>query len=218
MIQLENVCKTYPGGTKPVVDHLNLHVEKGEICVFVGASGCGKTTTMRMINRMLEPSSGTIIVDGKNIMEMDPIQLRLGIGYVIQDIGLFPHLSIEKNIATVPIELKWEKDRIKKRVHELMHTVELPPEIYAQKKPSALSGGQRQRVGVARALAADPKIMLMDEPFGALDPITRMKLQNEFLSLQSMMRKTIVFVTHDMDEAVKMGDKIAVMQYGKLVQ
>jgi len=218
MIQLEKVTKVYPGSEIAVVDQLDLHIRQGEICVLVGASGCGKTTTMRMINRLIDITSGTILVDGKDIHTINPIDLRLNIGYVIQDIGLFPHYSIEKNIATVPIEKKWPKDKIATRVTELMNMVELDPEQYAKKKPSALSGGQKQRVGVVRALAADPPIMLMDEPFGALDPITRANLQNEFLSIQTKLKKTIVFVTHDIDEAVKMGDKIAVMQNGKMAQ
>jgi len=218
LISLEKVTKIYPGSNEPVVDELDLSIDKGEICVLVGASGCGKTTTMRMINRIIEATSGSIFVDGKDISKMDPIELRLGIGYVIQEIGLFPHYTIEKNIATVPIEKKWDKPRIDARIKELMELVDLEYDVHAKKKPSALSGGQKQRVGVARALAADPPVMLMDEPFGALDPITRAKLQNEFLSIQSHIKKTIVFVTHDIDEAVKMGDKIAVMQHGRLAQ
>lgn len=218
MIRLENVTKRYPGSNDSVVDNLNLHIRKGEICILVGASGCGKTTTMKMINRLIEPTSGKIFIDGKDISTINPIELRLNIGYVIQETGLFPHMSIEKNIATVPLEKRWDKAKIDQRVDELMRLVDLNPAIYRTKRPSALSGGQKQRVGVARALAADPPIMLMDEPFGALDPITRGKLQNEFLNIQAKLKKTIVFVTHDMDEAIKMGDKIGVMQYGHLVQ
>jgi len=218
VIRLEKVTKIYPGSENKVVNELDLDIKKGEICVLVGASGCGKTTTMRMINRLNEVTSGKIFVDDKDISTVNPIELRLNIGYVIQEIGLFPHYSIEKNIATVPKEKKWDKAKISSRVKEMMSLMELDPAIYAKKKPSALSGGQRQRVGVARALAVDPPIMLMDEPFGALDPITRAKLQNEFLNIQSRLRKTIVFVTHDMDEAVKMGDKIGVMENGKLAQ
>jgi len=218
MIRLEKVTKIYPGNEVKVVDELDMEIQKGEICVLVGASGCGKTTTMRMVNRLIEVTSGKIFVDNKDISTVDPIELRLNIGYVIQEIGLFPHYTIEKNIATVPREKKWDKPKTSARVKEMLDLMELDYGIYAKKKPSALSGGQRQRVGVARALAADPPIMLMDEPFGALDPITRAKLQNEFLNIQSRLRKTIVFVTHDMDEAVKMGDKIAVMDKGKVAQ
>ena len=218
MIKFEKVTKIYPGSETRVVDDLDLHIKKGEICVLVGASGCGKTTTMRLVNRLLEVTSGTILVDDKDIRTVDPIELRLGIGYVIQDIGLFPHYTIEHNIATVLKEKKWDKEKISTRVKEMFTLMELDYREYAKKKPSALSGGQRQRIGVARALAADPPIMLMDEPFGALDPITRAKLQNEFLNIQFRLRKTILFVTHDMDEAVKMGDKIAVMDKGKIAQ
>ena len=218
MIRLEKVTKIYHGSDVKVVDELDLDIKKGEICVLVGASGCGKTTTMRMVNRLIEVTSGKIFVDDKDISTVDPIELRLNIGYVIQEIGLFPHYTIEKNIATVPKEKKWDKPTISARVKEMLDLMELDYTEYAKKKPSSLSGGQRQRVGVARALAANPPIMLMDEPFGALDPITRAKLQNEFLNIQSQLRKTIVFVTHDMDEAVKMGDKIAVMDRGKVAQ
>lgn len=218
MIRIEHLVKQYPNNPNLVVNDLNLTVEKGEICVLIGTSGCGKTTTMRMINRLIPITDGHIFVDGKDIMEQNPIELRRNIGYAIQETGLFPHWSIEKNIATVPMEKKWPQDKINARVQELMELVELNP-AYGKKKPSALSGGQKQRAGVARALAGDPPVMLMDEPFGALDPITRNKLQNEFLNnIQAKLKKTIVFVTHDMDEAVKMGDKIAVMQNGKLAQ
>ncbi|EEG76303.1 ABC transporter ATP-binding protein [Dethiobacter alkaliphilus] len=218
MIKLESVTKIFPGSKVPAVDNLNLGVAEGEVCVIVGPSGCGKTTTMKMINRLHNPTKGNIFVNGKNIMELNPIELRLGIGYVIQEIGLFPHMTIEENIATVPRELKWPRDKTKKRVEELMRLMGLDPGIYAKRRPSALSGGQRQRVGVARAMAADPPVLLMDEPFGAVDPITRARLQNEFLRLQQKMKKTIVFITHDIDEAIKMGDKIAAMREGKLIQ
>lgn len=218
MIKFEHVTKIYPNSNHPAVDDLNLHIKEGEICVLVGPSGCGKTTSMKMINRLIEPTKGTIYIDGKDSKEVNPIQLRLNIGYVIQEIGLFPHMTIEQNIATVPLEKGWKKDKIKKKVDELLNLVALDPEIYKKRYPSDLSGGQRQRVGVARALAADPPVMLMDEPFGALDPITRSRLQDEFLRVQEKIKKTIVFVTHDIDEAIKMGDKIAVMQKGKLVQ
>ena len=218
MILFENVSKIYEGSQAAAVENLDLHIDKGDICVLVGASGCGKTTTMRMINKIISHTSGNIFVDGRDINTVNPIELRLEIGYVIQEIGLFPHYTIEKNIATVPTEKKWDKARTAKRVREMMELMDLDPAEYAKKKPSMLSGGQRQRVGVARALAADPPVMLMDEPFGSLDPITRTKLQNELLRIQTQLKKTIVFVTHDIDEAVKMGDKIAVMQHGKIVQ
>ena len=218
MIKLENVSKIYPGNNEAIIENLNLEIQDGEICVLVGESGCGKTTTMRMINKVIPYTSGTIYVNGQDISTISATELRLNIGYVIQEIGLFPHYTIEKNIATVPIEKKWDKARIAAGVREMMELVELDYDTYAKKKPRHLSGGQRQRVGVARALAADPPIMLMDEPFGALDPITRANLQNEFLRIQAHIKKTIVFVTHDIDEAVKMGDKIAVMHQGKIVQ
>lgn len=218
MIRFENVTKTYPGALTDAVVDLNLHIEEGEICMLVGPSGCGKTTTMKMINKLIEPSSGHILIDGKNINEIDTIRLRLNTGYIIQDIGLFPHMTVAENIATVPNELGWKKEDISRRVDELLDLVDLSPEKYRDKKPKQLSGGQKQRVGVARALAANPKVMLMDEPFGALDTITRAKLQDEFLRIQQKIKKTIVFVTHDIDEAIKMGDKIAVMKAGRVIQ
>ncbi len=218
LIQLEHVTKRYPGSERPVVHDLSLSIEAGQFCVLVGPSGCGKTTTLRMINRLVEPTEGVVRVDGQDVREVDPIQLRRRIGYVIQEVGLFPHMTIADNVATVPVELRWPRERIAQRVDELLRLVGLPPEEYRHRYPSALSGGQRQRVGVARALAADPPILLMDEPFGALDPINRARLQNEFLQLQRRLRKTIVFVTHDIDEAIKMGDRIAVMRRGRLVQ
>ncbi len=218
MIRFEKVVKKYNYQDKAAVDNLDLHINKGEICMLVGPSGCGKTTTMKMINKLIKATTGKIYINEMDIEKVDPIKLRLDIGYVIQDTGLFPHMTIAENIATVPMEKGWDRNKIRHRVDELLELMELDPEIYRDKKPKDLSGGQRQRVGVARALAADPPIMLMDEPFGALDPITRGKLQDEFLRLQEKIGKTIVFVTHDMDEAIKMGDKIAVMRDGKLVQ
>ncbi len=218
MIKLENVTKKFPGMEKPAVNDLNLEVKKGDVCVLVGPSGCGKTTTMKMINRIHEPTSGAIYVNGQNALKMNPIKLRLDIGYVIQEIGLFPHMTIEENVATVPNEKKWPKDKTKQRVAEMLDLVGLDPDVYGNRYPSALSGGQRQRVGVARAMVSDPPIMLMDEPFGAVDPITRARLQNEFLRIQERVEKTIVFVTHDIDEAIKMGDTIAVMREGNLIQ
>ncbi|NCC76719.1 MAG: ABC transporter ATP-binding protein [Clostridia bacterium] len=218
MIVFDQVTKRYPDTTADVVNQLSLTIHDGEICILVGPSGCGKTTTMKMINKLIPPSSGSILIDGQDIGAIDTIQLRLNIGYIIQDIGLFPHMTVAENIATVPVELGWKKDRISARVDELLDLVELDPKDYRHKKPRELSGGQRQRVGVARALAADPKIMLMDEPFGALDPITRAKLQDEFLKIQAKIKKTIVFVTHDIDEALKMGDRIAVLKAGRVIQ
>ncbi len=216
MISFEHVTKRYPDGTV-AVDDLSFEVDEGEILVLVGPSGCGKTTSMRMINRMVEPSSGTIRVDGRDVTTLDPADLRRGIGYVIQQIGLFPHRSVADNIATVPRLLDWDADRIDARVNELVDTVGLTPAMQSR-YPHQLSGGQRQRVGVARALAADPPVLLMDEPFGAVDPIVRTRLQAEFLSLQEQVRKTIVFVTHDIDEAIAMGDRIAILAEGGVLQ
>ncbi len=210
-IKLDRVGKTYHGSRVPAVEALSLDVYEGEILVLVGPSGCGKSTTLRLINRMIEPSSGKIYLDGEDVTDVNADRLRRRIGYVIQQIGLFPHRTIAENIATVPKMLKWDKDRITRRVDELLDMVGLEPSLYRDRYPKELSGGQAQRVGVARALGADPEIMLMDEPFGAIDPITRESLQNEFLRLQSELRKTIVFVTHDIDEATKMGDRIAIL-------
>ncbi len=218
MIELQEVTKIYSGQSAPAVDNLSLKILKGETCVFVGPSGCGKSTTLRMINRMIEPSSGTILIDNKNIRESDPDKLRMGIGYVIQQIGLLPHRTVSENIAIVPRLHGWSKDMINKRVDELLELIGLDPEVTRNKFPSQLSGGQMQRVGVARAMAADPPIMLMDEPFGAVDPIARNHLQDEFLRLQREIKKTICFVTHDINEAIKMGDKIAIFNKGRLVQ
>jgi osmoprotectant transport system ATP-binding protein len=213
-LELRNVSKRYPGQDSAAVEELSLTVPAGHICVLVGPSGCGKTTLMRMINRMIEPSSGDILLDGKSVRDRSPSQLRREIGYAIQQIGLFPHLKIKDNIAVVPKLLGWDSQRIAARVDELLELVQLDPHDTRDRYPSQLSGGQQQRVGVARALAADPPLMLMDEPFGAIDPINRERLQNEFLRLQSEIRKTVVFVTHDIDEAIKMGDKIAVLKRG----
>jgi osmoprotectant transport system ATP-binding protein len=212
LIKLEHVTKAYPGVEEPAVKDLNLEVNPGEILVLVGPSGCGKSTTLRLINRMIEPTSGRIIYEGEDVTKGDPNELRRRMGYVIQQIGLFPHRTIAENIATVPKLLKWPKDKIRARVDELLEVVSMDPSIYRDRYPSELSGGQAQRVGVARALGADPDVLLMDEPFGAIDPITRDRLQNEFLRLQGELKKTIVFVTHDIDEAVKMGDRIAILR------
>jgi osmoprotectant transport system ATP-binding protein len=214
MIKFRGVSKTYAGSDRPVVNDLSFEILEGEICVLVGPSGCGKTTTMRMVNRLIEPTKGEILIDGEPNTAMSGTQLRRKIGYAIQQIGLFPHRTIAENIATVPSLLDWDKRRIKARVDELLELVGLDPDDYRGRYPAELSGGQQQRVGVARAMAADPPIMLMDEPFGAVDPITRERLQDEFLNIQQDIRKTIVFVTHDIDEAIKMGDKIAILKQG----
>jgi osmoprotectant transport system ATP-binding protein len=210
MIRLEELTKRYPGQADVAVDNVTMEIPEGEIVVLVGPSGCGKTTTLKMINRLIEPSSGRIFLEDEDVTDVDPDRLRRRIGYVIQQIGLFPHQTIADNIATVPGLLGWDKRRIAERVDELLDMVGLDPGTFRDRYPKELSGGQRQRAGVARAMGADPPVMLMDEPFGAIDPITRERLQNEFLRLQEEIRKTIVFVTHDIDEAVKMGDRIAI--------
>jgi osmoprotectant transport system ATP-binding protein len=212
-LELRKVTKRYPGASEPAVDELSLEVPAGEICVLVGPSGCGKTTAMRMVNRMIEPTSGEILLDGRDVRDRPPAELRRGIGYVIQQIGLFPHRTVGENIATVCRLSGWSAERTRARIDELLELVWLDVEL-RDRYPAQLSGGQRQRVGVARALAVDPPLMLMDEPFGAIDSIARARLQNEFLRLQAQLRKTIVFVTHDIDEAIKMGDRIAVMRKG----
>jgi len=213
-LEFREATKAYPGQGQPAVDRLSLSVPAGEICVLVGPSGCGKTTAMRMVNRMIDLTSGDILIDGRSVKERGPAELRREIGYAIQQIGLFPHITVSENIATVPKLLGWKPDRIRDRVDELLELVSLDPTETRDRYPAQLSGGQRQRIGVARALAADPPLMLMDEPFGAIDPINRERLQNEFLRLQSEIRKTIVFVTHDIDEAIKMGDRIAILKKG----
>ena len=218
MIELQAVSKTFPGAARPAVDRLTLLVPAGEVCVLIGPSGCGKTTTMRMINRMIEPDAGTIRVAGRDVMAQDAVQLRRSIGYVIQHVGLFPHWSIADNVATVPRLLGWSVAKTNDRVDELMALVGMDPAQYRERFPRELSGGQQQRIGVARALAADPPVMLMDEPFGAIDPITRQRLQDEFLKILQALKKTIVFVTHDIDEALKIGDRIAILRDGALVQ
>ncbi|WP_132744961.1 ABC transporter ATP-binding protein [Scopulibacillus darangshiensis] len=217
MIRFENVTKQYQDGTK-AVDSLNLEINKGEFFVFIGPSGCGKTTTLKMINRLIELTEGTIFINDKKISEYDIHELRWNIGYVLQQIALFPHMTIEENISVVPELKKWKHGEIKKRVDELLDMVGLDPETYRDRKPSELSGGQQQRIGVIRALAADPEIILMDEPFSALDPISREKLQKDILDLQQRIRKTIIFVTHDMQEALALGDRICIMQHGEIVQ
>ena len=212
-LELRSVSKRYPGQREPAIVDLSFSVGAGEVCVLVGPSGSGKTTAMRLINRMIPLTSGDILLGARSVLEREPNELRREIGYVIQQVGLFPHLSVDDNIATVPRLLGWPKERIAGRVRELVELMGLDPEI-SKRYPAQLSGGQRQRVGVARALAADPPLMLMDEPFGAIDPITRARLQDEFLRLQEQVRKTVVFVTHDIDEAIKMGDRIAILREG----
>src|SRR5437016_2246478 len=218
MITLTALSKRFANGAAPAVDALSLDIGEGEICVLIGPSGCGKTTTMRMINRMVEPDSGTIVVGDRDVTRIDPVELRRSIGYVIQQVGLFPHMTIAENIATVPRLLGWDNAQIGKRVDELLERVHMDPARDRDRYPRELSGGQKQRVGVARALAADRPVMLMDEPFGALDPITRASLQDEFLRILRDLRKTIVFVTHDIDEAIRMGTRIAIMRAGSLIQ
>ncbi|HET7581278.1 MAG TPA: betaine/proline/choline family ABC transporter ATP-binding protein [Candidatus Limnocylindria bacterium] len=215
VVALEHVTKRYGrGDAPPAVDDLSLTIGAGEICVLVGPSGCGKTTTMKMINRLIEPTSGRITIAGEDVGALSPVELRRRIGYVIQQVGLFPHMTVADNVAIVPRLLRWPANRVNERIAELLELVGLDPGSYAGRYPAALSGGERQRVGVARALAADPPVMLMDEPFGAVDPIRRERLQNEFLRLQDKVRKTVVFVTHDVDEAIKMADRIAILQRG----
>lgn len=216
MVEFKNVSKIYPGG-KVAVENINLRIERGEFVCFIGTSGGGKTTTLRMINSMLTPTSGDIFVDGKNIHDIDPIELRRSIGYVIQNIGLMPHMTIRDNITLVPKLLKWPKEKRDARAKELIKMVELP-EDFLDRYPSELSGGQQQRIGVIRALAADQQIILMDEPFGALDPLTREALQRLVKRLQEEMGRTIIMVTHDMDEAIRLADRIVVMDLGHIVQ
>ena len=217
MIKLDRVSKVYPDGTRAVTE-ASFEVTDGELCVLLGPSGCGKTTTMKMINRLIPITAGDIYIDGRNTSEIDENELRRSIGYAIQDIGLFPHMTVQQNIETVPVLKGWSKAERAKRAQELLELMGMAPGEFKDKYPSELSGGQRQRVGVARCLGADPAILLMDEPFGAIDPITRMRLQGEFLKIQEVLKKTIIFVTHDIYEAIKMGDKIALMNQGRLVQ
>ncbi|MEU6022458.1 ABC transporter ATP-binding protein [Micromonospora sp. NPDC047134] len=212
-ITLEGIGKRYPDGTEAVRD-LSLHVEAGELVVLIGPSGCGKSTVLRMINRLIEPTSGRILLGDSDVTRADPVRLRRRIGYVIQNVGLFPHQTVAANVATVPRLLGWASDRARSRVEELLELVGLDPGQFGRRYPHELSGGQRQRVGVARALAADPVVLLMDEPFSAVDPIVRTRLQEEFLRLQATVRKTIILVTHDLDEAVRLGDRIAVLSQG----
>jgi osmoprotectant transport system ATP-binding protein len=218
VVAFEHVTKRYGGPeSQPVVNDLTFTVPAGEICVLVGPSGSGKTTTMKMVNRLIEPSGGRITVGGRDVQDLPAVELRRRIGYVIQQVGLFPHLTVGENVAVVPRLLRWPDARIRERTDELLDLIGLEPGGYRDRYPSELSGGERQRVGVARALAADPPVMLMDEPFGAVDPIRRERLQNEFLRLQGQVRKTVVFVTHDVDEAIKMADRIAILQRGGIL-
>ncbi|MDI3421271.1 betaine/proline/choline family ABC transporter ATP-binding protein [Streptomyces luteolus] len=211
-IELENLTKRYPGSPNPAVDEVNMEIKAGELVIFVGPSGCGKSTTLKMINRLIEPTSGRIRINGEDVTDMDPVKLRRKVGYAIQSSGLFPHMTVAQNIALVPKMVGWSKSKIKSRVEEMLDLVGLDPGEFRGRYPRQLSGGQQQRVGVARALAADPPVLLMDEPFGAVDPITRDHLQDELIRLQHELHKTIVFVTHDFDEAIKLGDRIAVLR------
>lgn len=217
MINLQNVSKSYDSNLPDAVQDVSFEVAKGELVAILGESGCGKTTTLKMINRLIEPTRGKVSVDGKNIMSLDPVSLRREIGYVFQGIGLFPHMTVAENVAIVPELLSWERSRIQKRTDELLELMGLHPDEYSNRRPAELSGGQKQRVGVARALAAGSKIMLMDEPFGALDPITRNELQLQFNKLRRELNLTVVLVTHDIMEALLLADRIAVMQNGRIV-
>ncbi|NLK88341.1 MAG: betaine/proline/choline family ABC transporter ATP-binding protein [Clostridiaceae bacterium] len=216
MVRLKNIQKEYNGSV--AVDDLNLEIEKGQFVVLIGPSGCGKTTTLKMINRLIEPTSGSVFINGEDVTKVNPVALRRKIGYVIQQIGLFPNMTIMQNIEVVPKLLKWPADKRRERAQELLRLVEMDPEVYGDRYPSELSGGQQQRIGVLRALAAEPPLILMDEPFGALDPITKELLQDELKKLQTSLGKTIVFVTHDMDEALKLADYIVLMKDGRVVQ
>src|SRR5919205_627923 len=217
MIRLDSLTKRWDNG-QLAVDSLDLDIAEGEICMLIGPSGCGKTTTLKMINRLIEPSGGRIFLGGDDVTGADPVELRRRIGYVIQHVGLFPHLTVADNVATVPRLLRWDKERTRRRVDELLELVGLEPARFRTRYPHQLSGGQRQRVGVARALGVDPPVLLMDEPFGAIDPITRDRLQGEFLRLQAEVGKTVVFVTHDVDEAVRLGDRIAALREGGVLE
>ena len=218
MIRFEAVSKTFPGAPRPSVDAIDLEVGEGERLVLIGPSGCGKTTTLRMVNRLIEPSAGRILLAGRDVMAEDAVTLRRGIGYVIQGTGLFPHRTIAENVATVPRLLGWDETRIQRRIDEMLALVGLDPATFRARRPASLSGGQRQRAGVARALAADPPVLLMDEPFGAVDPLVRARLQQEVAAILKRLGKTLILVTHDIDEAIRMGDRIAIMAEGRIVQ
>lgn len=217
-IKFETITKQFENAEQPAVNQVSFEVEQGSFIVLLGPSGCGKTTLLKMINRLIEPSSGAIYLNNQNIMQQDPTLLRRKIGYVIQQIGLFPHMTVADNIAVVPNLLKWDPELIASRVDELLTLVDLPPQEYRDRYPSQMSGGEQQRVGVARALAGDPDVILMDEPFGAIDAITRTGLQNEMIKLQKQLKKTIIFVTHDVEEALRLADKIVIMRDGQIVQ
>jgi osmoprotectant transport system ATP-binding protein len=217
LVEFRNVSYTPPNSSNLIINNLSLTVERGETLVLLGESGCGKTTTLKLVNRLYDPTSGTVLVEGKSTVEWNPIELRRHTGYVIQEGGLFPHFSIAQNIGLVPSLLAWPGERVKQRSHELLEMVGLDPQRFAERYPRELSGGQRQRVGVARALAADPPLLLLDEPFGALDPLTRTSLQKEFADLTSKLNKTAILVTHDVHEALLLGDRIALMDAGKIV-
>lgn len=222
MIELDGLSKIFPGpkgaSGAPAVDNVSLTVNKGELCVFLGPSGCGKTTTLKMINRLIEPSSGRVLIDGNDTAAMDKVELRRSLGYVIQQIGLFPNMTIEQNITVVPRMLGWSSSKMHERARELMAMVALEPSQYLSRYPRELSGGQQQRIGVIRALAADPPLLLMDEPFGAVDPVNRSVIQDEFLQMQRALDKTVIMVSHDIDEAIKLGDKVALFRSGQLKQ
>ena len=218
MIRLENLVKKFPGQETPAVNNINIEIPEGKICIFIGPSGCGKTTTLRMINGLIKPSGGAVYIGNENVTDQDQVLLRRKIGYVIQGTGLFPHMTIADNVGIVPKLLKWPKEKIRSVVDDLLALVDLEPNEFRDRYPKELSGGQAQRVGVARALAADPPVLLMDEPFGAIDPITRDVLQKQLLDIQKKIQKTIVFVTHDIDEAIEMGDLILLLKDGEVVQ
>lgn len=218
MIRLEGVSKRFPGAERPAVDNVDLAVEDGSVCALIGPSGCGKSTTLRMVNRLVEPDAGRVLVAGEDVTRGDPVALRRRIGYVLQGVGLFPHRSVAENVATVPGLLGWKRARIAERVDAMLDLVGLDPAEYRTRRPHELSGGQRQRVGVARALAADPPVLLMDEPFGAVDPLARDRLQGEIRAILRRLRKTVLIVTHDIDEAMRMGDRVVLMRAGRIVQ